>query len=656
MTSDSFSFRFLSRDAGRLASFSFFILILIVLPDCSATNGGSGRSLGELLNLASQANSKHDIDAEESYLRQAIGQTGTDRERSQARRALARTRWKFHRDFDEASRFLDEAAQIPAERSKAWIERTEMELSRPDFQSARRAALKAVELANTHFESRAAAVAFGKAVVAENAQRRWEHQAVEHDVLVEAQERLRDLVATAPGDVEVSELAFTTSILLDRGPDAWKAWKSYYHVTALDTTPGLLAESAAELESALAQWKGSESSPAARRRLIAALAGTRFFLEAALIAMAPRGREAASLEIEPPIREIVAYAAFCRTVESVSDEFYRQTAIGEGDRNAYSNEIEKAVATLWPRLDSPGSPPPVSSGLRRSLAAVERELGDRFGAHFRTGRTAGYDGIHFGHEIERDTETVHQYGYSASLTYTVLDRMVSNGFQSWAWNSTAETGGWATRTSMVAIREPLLAELNFIWNTFASEQERSALQEKAQKDAALDDERARKDPAGFLPGLKFRLAFRIVDELLDDLRERGTGENDMRMAFINEMKKLGTEAVIFAHEGRHAIDMSLDSSLKSPDLEFTAKLSQIAFSSRPRWMMVSLIQENIGDPTPHGKANQRVMQGMVDWMEQNSDQIDGLDLSRPYLPQLDLLNRNQLVAAVRSMDPLAQKR
>lgn len=48
------------------------------------------------------------------------------------------------------------------------------------------------------------------------------------------------------------------------------------------------------------------------------------------------------------IREIVAYAAFCRTVESVSDEFYRRTAIQDGKRDAYIREMEKAVRTLWP--------------------------------------------------------------------------------------------------------------------------------------------------------------------------------------------------------------------------------------------------------------------------------------------------------------------
>ncbi len=36
---------------------------------------------------------------------------------------------------------------------------------------------------------------------------------------------------------------------------------------------------------------------------------------------------------------------------------------------------------------------------------------------------------------------------------------------------------------------------------------------------------------------------------MSDLRKRGTGENELRITFINEVKRVNTESMILAHEG-----------------------------------------------------------------------------------------------------------
>jgi hypothetical protein len=48
------------------------------------------------------------------------------------------------------------------------------------------------------------------------------------------------------------------------------------------------------------------------------------------------------------------------------------------------------------------------------------------------------------------------------------------------------------------------------------------------------------------------------------------------------------------------------------------------------------------------------MKGLVSWMEEHRSEIEGLDRDRPILPQFDLLTDEQMRAAIRSMDPLAQ--
>ncbi len=412
----------------RLPGLLLMSFLLTWIPACSRAGGASGQSLGELLNLASKANIQHDIEAEEGYLRKALEAVGPNREKTQARRELARTRWKFHRDFDEASRLLSEAADIPAEPAKTWVERAEMELARPNHQAAREAAERAVELVETSFESRAAVVALGKVTVAENVLRRLNHQSIDRESLSKVQQSVQNMVAEAVGDLEASELALTASILLGRGSDAWLAWRSYYHVIQLEFAPSLLAKPAIRLEKILLNWKRGNSSPEDRRALIHALADTRFFQEAALVALDPAGIESDSLLQEARVREIVGYAEFCREIETISDEFYRKTAIGKGERQAYTISIKKAVSELWLHLNDPGPAPPIFGSLSQIRPTLDRELGPRFGSHIRPGNSSGYYGMHFGHEIARDKKTARQYGHSASVTYTVLDRMVSNGF------------------------------------------------------------------------------------------------------------------------------------------------------------------------------------------------------------------------------------
>jgi len=47
------------------------------------------------------------------------------------------------------------------------------------------------------------------------------------------------------------------------------------------------------------------------------------------------------------------------------------------------------------------------------------------------------------------------------------------------------------------------------------------------------------------------------------------------------------------------------------------------------------------------------MKGAVEWMKSHQAEIAGLDVKRPFLPQLDRLTDDQLRALARSMDPMA---
>ena len=242
------------------------LVTLLASVACSDATGSSSDSLSELIGKAAQANSQHDVEAEERYLQEAVGREGSDRERAEARRNLALTMWKFHHEFDEASGLLVEAVSIGADTAKSWVGRAEMERSRRNYDAARIAAAKAVETADSSFDQRAATMTLAGAVVDAAVEKRLEGQ---------------------PGDLDAAALLLSLALLLDRGSDAWEAWESYYYATEVDAGPGLVAEPGRRLRALLADWKGAEASRQSRTALAEALSNSRFYLEAALVALRP---------------------------------------------------------------------------------------------------------------------------------------------------------------------------------------------------------------------------------------------------------------------------------------------------------------------------------------------------------------------------------
>ena len=167
-----------------------------------------------------------------------------------------------------------------------------------------------------------------------------------------------------------------------------------------------------------------------------------------------------------------------------------------------------------------------------------------------------------------------------------------------------------------------------------------------------DDSLAVLKPCVYLPGLDERVNYNSKNRILTELKSQGLTGPALRGAYLSAYETLKLESSIFAHEGRHAIDAGITSNLRSEELEFRAKLSEIYFSQYPFLSLTAVLAPNIGDGTSHGEANKRVLQGIINWMEKQTGNIDGLDQGRPMLPQLDLLTDAQLKSAVNSFDPM----
>lgn len=598
------------------------------------------------LDEVRRADAAHDIERERRVLTHAETLDGAAKDAAEVQRRLAVLDWKYFLRFDEARARLLRDVATGVEPAKAWIALARLEQAREDYPAAWAAATTALGIAGDDAERGAARLARARAAVAEAAALRQDGQVGHTGPLREVFDDLSGQVRREPGELESSQLLLGAALLLDRGDAALAAWRSYYRLAPGGPTPNVIAAAGAELERILPRWPGADATPADQIDLVRALAGGRFFAEAALVALDPRAD--ACVRDSALVRPIEAYARSLAAVRRLAEEHYRRTILGSGDPDEFARQIGTQAAPVLTALGVDRQPPPTND-------EVDALLDQHFGTFITVGWTAGYYDLHLGHRVIDETRVVKQYGREASLRFVVLDSMVSNGFQSWAWESGAQHGGWAGRDTIWQIR-PVYADAAIAsWRRLHAEPERVEFAARLVRETALDDARARRDPHGFLPGLAMRLHLQAIRALEARLLQRGIRDEDLRLAFLAEHERCLQESSIFAHEGRHAIDQRLGTKMRAPwQTEYYAKLSEAVFTADPRLALDGIFDANIGDPTPHGQANLRIMKGLVKWMKRHRREIAALDPRRPLLPQFDRLTDDQIRQAFRSMDPLAK--
>jgi hypothetical protein len=160
----------------------------------------------------------------------------------------------------------------------------------------------------------------------------------------------------------------------------------------------------------------------------------------------------------------------------------------------------------------------------------------------------------------------------------------------------------------------------------------------------------------FTQGLADCLAMQVAEQIGARARERAGAAGDLRREFLDEYWSASFNQSIFAHEGRHALDRKLVTGLarlNDANLEYRAKLSELALAHYPRLALVNINDRTIGSGSGHGKANERVLKAYVDWMRRNSNAISGYDPALPPLIQIDKLTDDQIRTVARGLDPIA---
>ena len=559
--------------------------------------------------------------------------------RAAAERMLGVIAWRFYRENGEARVHFGNALATQADTPATLIELARLATVEGRYRQAFELADRARRSAADDIDMRGAILQLGHAVTEAALAVRLDGSdavdgALSDSAAAAAVSALRWLVRQTPGRIQEAHQLLLAALAAGNGAAAAEALDSYYLIDAggaamHSSIPAALSQ----LRPMLTAWHADRATRAERARLATALGRARFYDAAGLVA--------------PAGTDIIEYAKYCRRVGREANEYYRRTLVAGERPDALTRLAIRAERDLWPRLTWTGPPP------RFYPAGAEAELGRRFGALIQLGVTGGYYDMHLGHVVGDERRTVTQYGQTARVTFIALDGMVTNGLQSWAWDDAGGHGGWQRRDTIVQVRPIFVEHALTIW-VGADPARRSAEIRNIEADSAADWTIARGDSIGYLPGVASRLHRDGRDALIDSLRRAGVPDSTLGREFVRVASRLIRESSIIAHEGRHAIDDALDPRLSPEDREFRAKLSEIAFAERPKMVMSAIVHPNIGDATPHGRANARVMLGLIQWMRAHGSEIRGFDPKVPVLPQLPLLTDAQLRRAFRSMDPLAR--
>ncbi|MBN1568697.1 MAG: hypothetical protein JXA73_12690 [Acidobacteria bacterium] len=611
-----------------------------------------GRDTVVLLREAAQANYSHNILLQKQILERVISIQPPSHDTADAERLLGRMCWRYEKQYDQAYVHFRKAMATKDVAAATWLDVADMELSRRHYEDAGNAADAALAAASLPLEKLGAQIKAAQAVIDEALAERLAGGAAQTKEINGTFTSLRRLMEAQPGMEIISRLFLQASLLVGDGPAALAAWRAYFRADGGAPAPGDITEAGDSLSRLLPAWR-EPGNAEARLALICALGDSRLFREAALVALDPRPAFATQLQQNPRVRELVAYARAYDELSARVDEYYRQTLLGKGKPKVLDAIMKETAEKLWPQLAFPSPKLPDISPDR-----FREEMEKRFGAVVTLGTSAGYYDLHMGHRIVNEERVIKQYARQAKIHFIVLDSMVSNGFQSWAWDNGSQHGGSATSEAIVRVRQAYSGNALYAWYSVVDEAVRAKNEEESQKAAEIDRQTAEKNPTAYMGGLKKRIYQQGLQRLLDRLKASGLTGKQLQIAFLSEYDRAIQESTIFAHEGRHAIDQQPGpfniASSKSEELEFRAKLSQVAFAPEPRLILGSIIDANIGDSTPHGQANLRIMKELVPWMSKHSKEIQGFDGLSPILPQLDKLTDDQLRAAFRSMDPLAR--
>ena len=450
-----------------------------------------------------------------------------------------------------------------------------------------------------------------------------------------------------------AELGLDLGLLSGDAETALQAWRSFFWLTDSDAPQALAGRDVAG-----AFRNGLRAGATAADRLaLADLLVTLGFATETRHFIAVQGLPGAAAG-DPLWRKVSTYLEQRRRLEALMLDLNRRMA-RHGQDLAFQNRelarLERDTAPIWDALAA-GLPqpavPPGASADERHLAIL-RGYG-MFGTS--VGTTSGYPSLHLGHMSGDHREHTELYGQSGEIRFIELDNMLANGFESWLWDGSGASGGWAADGTIVQVRALYTAAPMRAFALLGDGPARREMIANQPRLAREDLERLRAAPVAELRGLQARLYLQMLDRVAAVARARG---GDFRTAFLSEYYHGLIRQSIYLHETRHIVDGRLHvddghEAVPSTGLEYRAKLTELGLSDYPRMAFWNMIDANIGAATSHGQANARIMELYRSWIEAHGSEVMGYDPAMPALAQVDKLTDDQIRAIAQGADPLAR--
>jgi hypothetical protein len=560
-------------------------------------------------DAAEDAVAQHEFRRARDLYHQAAASERDPERRSLATAHAANIEWRVMHDLGAARRTLANAADTKTLLERA---RAEGELAH-DWTAARAFTQRAINAATKRDDRRHALLSDAEVLVRSVRDARIDGRCVPAEGLASVIPTIRGVIDREGPLLGASRMLLNAAILTNDRATMLDAWRWYYGA--------------------------APDVPADRRGLGLALAKSKFFDEASLVLADP----CSPAIDDPEMRDVIAYAASLRRVRDIADEHYRQVSLGTADVDAFHASLERESRLLWQRFGTGGE---------FSQSDLLKILFARFGTIVTGGKTGGIDDLHLGHAVVDTRRTIEQYGRRADIRFVALDGIVSNGYSTWAYDHGGHgDGGWNNEQGIFQVRPMYADDPIGDWRLVSDAEVRA----EYERDAARETQRdATRDPLTAPIGMTMRMHMQTNDALLAELKAKGLTGDALRSAFLERARDDLFASSILAHEGRHAIDHK-EGITDSAELEFNAKLSEVAFAPSPRRAVISGILVNLDPSSPHGKANRRIFKGLSEWMRAHAGEIARLDASKPLLAQFDKLTDDQMRAAFRSMDALARK-
>ncbi|WP_129790898.1 hypothetical protein [Sphingosinicella sp. CPCC 101087] len=613
-----------------------FLHALLIL--FSAATAAPLRAQPAPVEQAAAAYGVLDVNRAEALYREAVASAATPpRERGIARRELARIAWLVDGDAGRALDLLGTSTpQDPDPCPAAYLYARILN----DDQAARPAPSWMDTL-----EARCLAIEPG--VATERVK-----SLVRAAMALPATER-REAVAqaatawnTLPADVqsgpEGSRLLLSLG-LVSRDPDrALQGWRQYLGLAGEQSLPQALRSGEADGGRIFRQGLAQDASTDAKLELAFLLMRAGFEDDLRqLVADHHLDRPAD----DPRRRTIRAYltlvAALAAEISAHDRRFARQ---GAADEEGYETRLQDL--------------------LRQSVAAVGERTDDlwpqlrtHFNLHGALGKSNGVSSLHLGHAVVDKRMPIEQGTRRGSIRFIAIDNMIHNGFSSWLADGASGAGGWAVDgTTIVQVRPRYLVSVETALGLARDGEARDRFVREMEIKRLGDRAIAQANPISFLPGVRDRLRLEGIDEIAARIGSTvGDGPG-----FAPAFRRAYSEAVfgssILAHEGRHALDQlqfTGENALSNEELEYRAKLSEIAYAASPTLALSSIYSPLFGGSSGHGIANRRLAGELAAWIEAHAQAVEGHDPRLSPLEQLDRLSNDQLRAIVRSLDPAA---